>query len=73
MRSLDRADIGSSDLAGIPWPAQPLNNHIFVENQAGYVDNAGDFAYDPDRATPISTPLAGSPAPTASVRRTASA
>ena len=50
MRSLDRADIGASDLAGIPWPAKPLNNHIFVENQAGYVDNAGDFAYDPDRA-----------------------
>ena len=50
VRSLDRADIGSSDLAGIPWPAKPLNNHIFVENQAGYVDNAGDFAYDPDRA-----------------------
>ncbi len=50
MRSLDRADIGASDLAGIPWPAQPLNNHIFVENQAGYVDNAGDFAYDPERA-----------------------
>ena len=50
VRSLDRADIGSSDLAGIPWPAQPLNNHIFVENQAGYVDNAGDFAYDPERA-----------------------
>ena len=50
VRSLDRGEIGSSDLAGIPWPAQPLNNHIFVENQAGYVDNAGDFAYDPDRA-----------------------
>ena len=50
VRSLDRADIGASDLAGIPWPAQPLNNHIFVENQAGYVDNAGDFAYDPERA-----------------------
>ena len=50
VRSLDRADIGASDLAGIPWPAKPLNNHIFVENQAGYVDNAGDFAFDPDRA-----------------------
>ena len=49
VRSLERGEIGVSDLAGIPWPAQPLNNHIFVENQAGYQDNAGDFAYDPER------------------------
>jgi peptide/nickel transport system substrate-binding protein len=48
--SLDRADIGASDLAGIPWPAKPLNNHIFVENQAGYADNIGALAYDPDGA-----------------------
>ena len=32
--SLDRAAIGVSDLAGIPWPAKPLGNHIFVENNA---------------------------------------
>jgi peptide/nickel transport system substrate-binding protein len=50
VRSLDRAQIGESDLAGIPWPAKPLNNHIFVENQAGYEDGAVDFEYDPDRA-----------------------
>ncbi len=50
VRSLDRSEIGASDLAGIPWAAKPLNNHIFVENQAGYEDNAGDFAFDPDRA-----------------------
>jgi len=27
-----------------------LNNHFFMENQAGYQDNAGDFEYDPERA-----------------------
>jgi hypothetical protein len=26
--SLDRAAIGVSDLAGIPWPAKPLNSHV---------------------------------------------
>ena len=47
--SLDRAAIGVSDLAGIPWPAKPLNNHIFVENSPFYVDNAGEFGtYNPD-------------------------
>ena len=49
--SVDRAAIGVSDLAGIPWPAKPLNNHIFVENSPFYVDNAGEFGtYDPDGA-----------------------
>ena len=49
--SLDRAAIGVSDLAGIPWPAKPLSNHIFVENSPFYVDNAGEFGtYDPDGA-----------------------
>ena len=47
--SLDRAAIGVSDLAGIPWPAKPLNNHVFVENSPFYVDNAGEFGtYNPD-------------------------
>jgi peptide/nickel transport system substrate-binding protein len=49
--SLDRAAIGVSDLAGIPWPAQPLGNHIFVENNAWYVDNSGEFGtYNPEGA-----------------------
>ena len=49
--SLDRAAIGVSDLAGIPWPAKPLGNHILVENNAVYVDNAGEFGtYDPEAA-----------------------
>ena len=49
--SLDRAAIGVSDLAGIPWPAKPLNNHIFVENYAFYADNSDPWGiYDPDAA-----------------------
>lgn len=49
--SLDRSAIGQSDLAGVPWPAKPLNNHIVVENSQWYQDNAGEWgAYDPEAA-----------------------
>ena len=49
--SLDRGAIGESDLAGIPWAAKPLGNHVFVENNAAYVDNAGEYGtYNPDGA-----------------------
>jgi peptide/nickel transport system substrate-binding protein len=49
--SLDRAAIGQSDLAGIPWPAKPLGSHVFVENSEFYVDNSGEFGtYDPEAA-----------------------
>ena len=73
--SLDRAAIGESDLAGIPWPAQPLGNHIFVENSAFYVDNSAEWGtYDPERGHSAAREKpAGSPAPTASGRRTANA
>jgi peptide/nickel transport system substrate-binding protein len=49
--SLDRAAIGQSDLAGIPWPAKPLGSHVFVENSEFYVDNSAEFGtYDPEAA-----------------------
>jgi peptide/nickel transport system substrate-binding protein len=49
--SLDRAAIGVSDLAGIPWPAKPLGSHVFVENSEFYVDNSAPWGvYDPDAA-----------------------
>jgi peptide/nickel transport system substrate-binding protein len=49
--SLDRAAIGESDLAGIPWPAKPLGSHVFVENSEFYVDNSDPWGtYDPDAA-----------------------
>jgi peptide/nickel transport system substrate-binding protein len=52
--SLDRAAIGVSDLAGIPWPAKPLGSHVFVENSEFYVDNSDPWGvYDPDAATAL--------------------
>ena len=71
--SLDRAAIGVSDLAGIPWPAKPLDNHVFVENNAGYVDNAGEFGtYNPEaRDGAARGERLGRSAATVSARRTA--
>lgn len=47
----DRKAIIGSDLKGIPWPAIPLNNHFFMNSQAGYQDNMGDLGtYDPNKA-----------------------
>ncbi len=39
----DRTAIIKSDLTGIPWPDVPLNNHFFMNSQAGYQDNMGDL------------------------------
>lgn len=38
VKGLDRAEIGRSDLAGIDWPVQQLNNGIILSNQQGYED-----------------------------------
>ncbi len=50
--ALDRESIAASDLAGIDWPVQPLNNHVFLQGQAGFVDTAAltGLDYDPDKA-----------------------
>lgn len=48
---VNRTAIASSDLQGLPEPAVPLNNHIFVNGQKGYQDNAGAFGkYSPSEA-----------------------
>ncbi|MFK7857124.1 MAG: ABC transporter family substrate-binding protein [Granulosicoccus sp.] len=49
---LDRQSIAASDLAGIDWPVKPLNNHVFLQGQAGFVDTAGvtGLDYNPDKA-----------------------
>lgn len=49
---LDRQSIAASDLAGIDWPANPLNNHVFLQGQAGFVDTASvtGLDYNPDKA-----------------------
>lgn len=38
VEGLDRGAIGESDLAGLEWPATPLNNNVFVSTQEGYED-----------------------------------
>ena len=49
--AINRTAIAKSDLAGLPWPDQPLNNHFFVNNQNGYQDNAGTIGqYSPTAA-----------------------
>jgi len=52
VRSLDRTEIGSSDLAGIDWPVSPLNNHVFLQNQQGHEDIAKmtGLDYDAEKA-----------------------
>lgn len=49
--AINRTAIAKSDLAGLPWPDQPLNNHFYVNNQKGYQDNAGTVGqYNPTAA-----------------------
>lgn len=52
VHALDRQSIAASDLAGIDWPVRPLNNHVFLQGQAGFVDTAAltGLDYDPDKA-----------------------
>ena len=45
-----------SDLTGIPWPTIPLDNHFFMNTQAGYQDNTGDLGtYDAGKAKQMLT------------------
>lgn len=41
--AIDRKTIAKALLAPLGVPAEPLNNHIFMTNQKGYKDNAGDL------------------------------
>lgn len=52
VHALDREAIAASDLAGIDWPVAPLNNHIFLQGQEGFVDTAQatGLDHDPDKA-----------------------
>ena len=49
---LDRSQIASSDLAGLPIDPKPLNNNIFMPVQEGYVDLGAKTGidYNPDGA-----------------------
>ncbi|MGH2767990.1 MAG: ABC transporter family substrate-binding protein [Actinomycetota bacterium] len=48
---IDRARIAKALIGPLGVPAVPLNNHIYMTNQKGYQDNAGDLSrYDPKKA-----------------------
>jgi glutathione transport system substrate-binding protein len=45
-----------SDLKGIPWPDIPLDNHLYMNTQAGYQSNTGDLGkYDANKAKQMLT------------------
>jgi peptide/nickel transport system substrate-binding protein len=49
--AINRAAVGKADLSGLDWPVRTLDNHFFVNTQAGYKDNSGDVGtYDPAAA-----------------------
>lgn len=49
--AINRTAIAKSDMAGLPWPDEPLDNHFYVNNQKGYWDNSGAVGkYDPTAA-----------------------
>jgi peptide/nickel transport system substrate-binding protein len=48
---INREAIVKSDLTGLNWPVRTMDNHFFVNTQAGYQANAGEVGkYNPDRA-----------------------
>jgi len=53
--ALDRQAIAASDLAGIDWPVEPLNNHVFLQGQAGFVDTAKatGLEFNPEKAQSV--------------------
>ena len=49
--AIDRSAIARALLGPLGVDAQPLNNHIFMANQAGYQDNSGEVGrHNPERA-----------------------
>ncbi len=54
-KAINREAIAQSDLAGLPIDAAQLmlGNHFFMPGQTGYVDNSGDFAFDPEGAASL--------------------
>ena len=52
--AIDRAAIARALLGPLGVDPQPLNNHIFMANQSGYQDNAGEVGqYHPERAAQL--------------------
>jgi peptide/nickel transport system substrate-binding protein len=48
---IDRRTIAAADLEDLGWPVRTLDNHFFMNTQAGYADNSGGLGrYDPAEA-----------------------
>lgn len=47
---IDRGAIAKAQLGPLPVNPVSLGNHIFMQNQAGYQDNSGVVAYNPEKA-----------------------
>lgn len=48
---VNRAAIGKADLSGLDWPVRTMDNHMFVNTQAGYKNTAGEVGqYNPAKA-----------------------
>ena len=48
--AIDRTAIAKAELGQLPVNPVALGNHIFMENQAGYQDDSGVVAYNPEKA-----------------------
>lgn len=49
--AVDRSVLARSALAGLGWPVRTLDDHVYLNGQPGYRDNAGRVgAYDPASA-----------------------
>ena len=55
--SVDRPAVIASQLKGLPVPAiQPLDNHVMLPSQSGYVNESGQYGtYDPTQAEKLLT------------------
>ncbi|WP_407670456.1 ABC transporter family substrate-binding protein [Nocardia suismassiliense] len=49
-KAIDRQGIATATQNGVVENPKPLNNHIFMEGQKGYQDNAAAVAYNPEQA-----------------------
>jgi len=49
-KGIDRQAIANATQLGVVDEPKPLNNHIYMEGQEGYQDNAGSVAFDQEQA-----------------------
>lgn len=61
---IDRKAIATADLQGLDWPIRTMDNHFFVNTQAGYRSNAGKTGtFNAARAKTELTDLGWKPGP----------